>query len=186
MGLFDRFRKRPSDPLPAVLKERLAHQTESMTAREAAELAARWVGEIGDDAFLVTLSTADIDAMGSSWTWEVGFSSRNRLAHIWIEFDPEGVTRRAVPLLDQRPESFMPRLWETLDEGARSMFYKEWFPHGPLKQFKDSDTAVGELATNPDVNLVSGSTNVSLSTDRSGEQWVLAIGRREFRTGLRA
>lgn len=156
-----------------------------MTAREAVEAASGHIAEFDSKAEPMLLSTSDIDESGRSPTWECNFDSRTRLARLWIEFGPEATVFRGVPLISHRPESFMPELWRRLDRAGRDVYHKEWFKTKKLSGFIDSDVAVRSLQeSHDDIDLVSGSTNVSLATDRETEEWVLSIGRRSWRTPL--
>ncbi|MDR9450486.1 MAG: hypothetical protein RI637_04635, partial [Acidimicrobiia bacterium] len=87
--------------------------------------------------------------------------------------------------LDHRPESFMPKLWAGLKPAERRRYLDEWFKHPPLVDFVDSPDVVSRLlAENAAIDLVSGSTNLSLATDRTNEVWRLAVGREHWELPL--
>jgi len=148
-----------------------------MTASECVRQAVQMVASLDPDAYPVMLSTADIDESGPSPTWEVNFASEALAASLWVGFAPDGTVVRGTPHIDHHPESFMPRLWAGLKPAERRKYLDEWFKHPPLADFVDSPHAISRLqAENSTIDLVAGSTNVSLATDRTTNMWRLSVG----------
>lgn len=156
-----------------------------MTASECVHQAIQIIASLDPDAYPVGLSTADIDESGRSPTWEVNFASEALVASLWVDFSPDSTVVRGIPHIDHRPESFMPALWARLKPAERRRYLDEWFKHPPLVSFVDSPDVVSRLlAENAAIDLVSGSTNLSLATDRTTEVWRLAVGREHWELPL--
>jgi len=183
--VFGRFRRRTAEPLREPLNERQEALAGTMTASESVRQATRIIASLDPDAYPVRLSTADIDESGRSPTWEVNFASESLAASLWVDFSPDSTVVRGLPHLDHRPESFMPKLWAGLKPAQRRRYLHEWFKYPPLANFVDSPDAISRLrAENAAIDLVSGSTNLSLATDRTTEVWRLSVGREHWELPL--
>jgi hypothetical protein len=184
MAVFDRFRRREG-----ILEHRFARMLDAahprVTAHGALDIAAPIAATFDQRAYPTLMSTASVDETGRSETWECGFDSRDRLARLWVNLSPRGIELQAVPLINHAADSVMPALWKRLDAAGRQIYLDGWFEHTALAGFVDSERAL-ELLLEADegIDLLTGSTNVSLATNRTDETWVLSVSRRTWRTAL--